>query len=257
MMTFVAVVCLVAAASCAEISLDQQSDDGASGGGNDAGSSGGAATSQALDGPVGSLGSVLLSSSTSGVVIEVDSTQGRSLTDRARRALEENLREHGGKDDINYAGSSTVPSKDRYSDDDLRSIAADNRDADVPDGSTGIYVLVLDGRYSERKVAGVAFNASSFAIFPEQFEGGVLGSLSYDQIEEAVVVHELGHLFGLVNLTGEGGFHEDPDHPGHSENEDSVMFWRVEDDSVARFFGDGPPTSFDADDRKEMERIRG
>lgn len=213
-------------------------------------------SSPALDGPVGTLGAEFLGATFSGVRIEIDSSDGHALTDRARAALEDRLLRHGNKDRIDHAGGSTVPSQEEYSDDDLRQIAAEHRSAIGPDGWLTMYVLVLDGRHEEDDVVGLAFDASSFAIFPEQIQGGLLG-LSYDRYEEAVAVHELGHLFGLVNLSGEGSFHEDGDHPGHSANEGSVMFWRVEDASLTSFFDGGPPTRFDADDRREMDAIRG
>jgi hypothetical protein len=34
------------------------------------------------------------------------------------------------------------------------------------------------------------------------------------------------------------------------------MFWAVEDVSIANLFRGGPPTTFDGDDRREMELIR-
>lgn len=70
------------------------------------------------------------------------------------------------------------------------------------------------------------------------------------------MVHELGHLFGLVNLTGEGAFHEDPDHEGHSRNTSSVMHWAVESTVVGDVFEGGPPRDFDTDDEQEMQAIR-
>ncbi len=67
---------------------------------------------------------------------------------------------------------------------------------------------------------------------------------------------ELGHLFGLVNLTGLGGFHEDENSPGHAASEDSVMHWAVESFSFIELFGGGPPSEFNEADREEMRLIR-
>lgn len=240
---------LLATTACSQIELDQQPDNGEGGGGGSA----------AVDdgGPVGSMGPALLGQAHPSITIEVDTAGDRSLTDEARGALEDRLRRHGNKDQIDFAGSSSAPSQDVYSDDDLRRIADRERSTSSSADGLSLYVLLLDGRYENEDAVGVAFGASAFAIFPERIEGSLVASLSYASYEEAIAVHELGHLFGLVDLTGQGGFHEDPDNPGHSENEDSVMFWRVEDVSITSFFEGGPPSEFDADDRKEMDRIRG
>lgn len=245
-----AVVMALAFTACSEISLP----DGDGGNGKGNGDAGGGSPISA--GPVGSMGQVLLSASTPRAIVEIDTTDGASLGDAARGALEDRLREHGNKEEVVYRDGSTVPAQQRYSDDDLRQIAAEHRGGEPGDGTVRIYVLVLEGRSDRGDAVGVAFDAISFAIFPEQISGGPLG-LSSGGYEEAVAVHELGHLFGLVNLTGEGAFHEDPENPGHSRNEDSVMYWRVEDASITSFFDGGPPTEFDEADRREMDRIRG
>ncbi|MAQ17938.1 MAG: hypothetical protein CMN30_24460 [Sandaracinus sp.] len=46
--------------------------------------------------------------------------------------------------------------------------------------------------------------------------------------------HEAGHVIGLVN-TGIPMVedHEDPDHPGHTTDEDGVMYWAYETASVS------------------------
>lgn len=206
-------------------------------------------------GPVGSAGAVLLSPSSSSVVIEIDRSANGSLRADAAAVLGEELREHGGKQQILRGGDSQVPSKDIYSAADLRSITADHRATRSSTDRPSIYVLVLEGRFENERATGVAFSATAFAIFPDQLGGGLLGT-QRAQFETAVLVHELGHLFGLVDLTGQGDFHEDPDHPGHSRNEGSVMYWAIEDVSLRTIFEGGPPTEFDRYDREEMARIR-
>lgn len=206
-------------------------------------------------GSVGSMGPALLRPEVSEAVIEIDATPGESMTDQARNALAARIDEHGNKDSVGLVQGSELPEQDVYTTDQLRSLMETHRSAWSSLDRVAVYVMMLSGRHQDDGVVGVAFNASAYAIFPEQLSGGLLG-LSYAYFEEAVVVHELGHLYGLVNLTGHGAFHEDPEHPGHSANDDSVMFWAVESTLVEDVFDGGPPRNFDADDEEEIDRIR-
>lgn len=226
-------------------------DDATGGGGSPAGGAG--VNDQ---GPLGSAGQALLSPATPAVAVEVDRSPKARLEVDARRVVGEQLRKHGGKESIVDGGDGDAPAQEVYRAEDLRSITAKARQTHSKAGQPSIYILVLEGRYENDQVTGVAFSATAFAIFPGQISGGLLGT-DPDAFETAVLVHELGHLFGLVNLTGQGGSHEDPKHPGHSSSDGSVMYWAVEDISISNVFRGGPPREFDAADRDEMSRIRG
>lgn len=207
------------------------------------------------EGPVGSAGQALLSPANPAVAIEVDRSPKARLEVDPRQVLGEQLRKHGAKKSVVAGDDGQAPAQEVYSAADLRSITDSARQTQSKAAQPSIYVLVLEGRYENDQVTGVAFAATAFAIFPGQVSGGLLGTTP-DAFETAVLVHELGHLFGLVDLTGEGAFHEDPQHPGHSNSDGSVMYWAVEDISIANVFRGGPPQQFDAADREEMSRIR-
>lgn len=237
-------------------SAAQSSDDGARVEGGDAAGGTAAAGGRVDDeGALGTAGRALLSPSTPRVVVEVDRSPSVSVAIDPRAVVAEELREHGGKQSVRGGGDSQVPAQDVYTERDLRTITAAARAVHSGADEAAIYVLVLEGRYENERVTGVAYQATAFAVFPDQIGGAVLG-LQREAFERAVVVHELGHLFGLVDLTGHGDFHEDPQHPGHAVSEDSVMYWAVEDISIANLFRGGPPTEFNAADREEMARIR-
>jgi hypothetical protein len=74
-------------------------------------------------------------------------------------------------------------------------------------------------------------------------------------IESAVVTHEVGHLLGLVDLFLHTG-RQDPDHPGHSTDQNSVMYWAVESNLVADLLTGGPPKDFDNADLADLQTIR-
>ncbi len=251
------------------------SSDGGGSGGSDTGGPGTGGHDLSVNdrGAVGSMGPALLRPEVPEVVVEIDATPGESMTTQARNALADQVDEHGNKESVGFVEGSTLPEQEEYTVTDLRSLMETHRAVWSTRDRAAVYVMVLSGLRrddpntpnDESQTVGVAFNASAYAIFPDQLSGGLLG-LNYANFEEAVVVHELGHLYGLVNLTGHGAFHEaycdtdppiDPDsHCGHSENEDSVMFWAVESTVAEDVFEGGPPRDFDADDEEEMRRIR-
>lgn len=118
-------------------------------------------------------------------------------------------------------------------------------------------LLYLHGDYQgDDSVLGVAVRSEVAAIFVDQVEAasGLVGDP--DVVEDAVTVHEVGHLLGLVDLYLSTG-RADPDHPGHSSNPDSVMYWAVESSLIGQLLGSGPPNEFDDADRADLAVIRG
>lgn len=201
------------------------------------------------------------------LVFEVDYISGERPTSESMDMLAQRARQHLRKPDgVTIQIDDEIPGgQSRWSTDDLRSLEDRHRDR-TKEGSTAVmYVLFVDGRFAGGEgTVGVAYEASSFAIFKDKIRDATSGNplVSISQVERAVVVHEMGHLLGLVNH----GIpmctpHEDPDHRFHSNNDDSVMFWAVETNPVNNFFGgrfDGaPPTTFDANDRCDMESAAG
>jgi hypothetical protein len=137
-------------------------------------------------------------------------------------------------------------------------VAAADAAADHRQGGTQVVlrVLFLRGTFEgDDSVLGVAVRGDVAAVFSDGVEatGGLLASAA--TIERAVTIHEAGHLLGLVDLAIDTG-RDDPEHPGHSTNDRSVMHWAVESDVVTQVLGGGVPTEFDAADRADLARIR-
>lgn len=123
-------------------------------------------------------------------------------------------------------------------------------------GVAAIRLLFLHGTFEgDDGVLGVAVRGDVAAVFVDRVDAaaGLLGGAT--AIERAVTAHELGHLLGLVDLHLDTG-RADPDHPGHSPNRGSVMYWAVESDLVGQVLGADPPDQFDAADLADLTAIR-
>jgi hypothetical protein len=123
-------------------------------------------------------------------------------------------------------------------------------------GTAVIHMLYLNG--SASGFIGRAYHASSVVIMAQAASQGATALVSRAQIEGAVLVHEVGHLLRMVN----NGYqsprdHHDAEHPGHSKNKASVMYWAVEGGSViADVFDGAPPNAFDADDLADLADLK-
>jgi hypothetical protein len=142
-----------------------------------------------------------------------------------------------------------------WTNDDLVAVARQGRPT-VGDGRVVLHVLFLHGDYAEdANSLGVAIGADVIAVFPDAIDSAGSPLVDAATIEDAVTLHEVGHLMGLVDLalpTHRG----DPDHPGHSPDRGSVMYWAVDSDLISQAL-DGPPsTSFDQADLQDLAALR-
>ena len=134
-------------------------------------------------------------------------------------------------------------------------------------GTVATQLMFLAG-HSDRdqgnnKVLGVAIGHDLVVIFSDAVagmcDGAILpGTCSTAPFFRSVTLHEFGHSLGLVdNGLPMVRDHEDDAHQGHSSNDESVMFWAVEQSSVlGTLFGDSPPDAFDNDDKADLARAR-
>jgi hypothetical protein len=140
--------------------------------------------------------------------------------------------------------------------DDIRATA--DASATVPQGNgrAVVRILQLRGTFEgSDEVLGVAVRGDVLALFPDSIEGAATPLVSAAAVEDAVVLHELGHVLGLVDLARNTG-RADPDHPGHSRNAKSVMYWAVESSLVGQVLNGPPPKDFDADDLADLRALR-
>lgn len=139
---------------------------------------------------------------------------------------------------------------------DVRDAGWAAKDTSPRDGKTLRWQFLFpEGTYEDESVLGVAVDASTVALFGDAIDeaDGLFGRPSVEDVENSVLVHEAGHLLGLVNLVYRSPVdHEDDEHPGHSNNEESVMYWAIESVDLANFIFGNLPTEFDDDDLADL-----
>lgn len=189
------------------------------------------------------------------IIIEIDFVS-RQPADSTKSALVGFF--HAFEKPVIFSGSNIIPPvKNVYTAEDLRRTEKANR-AHYTSGDTAVvYITLLNGQYENTAALGVAYSASSFALFPERMSDATSALVLYNQIEEAVALHEVGHMLGLVNINYKSGRdHEDAEHHAHSKNSNSVMYWAVEDISLKTLLNFGPPREFDSDDMLDLQKIK-
>lgn len=206
------------------------------------------------------------------VLLEVDFVQGAEPEQRALGLVEQRLESVSGKP-VEVVRTPGVPAQGA----DHKSTRAEIEDLEArfrgqhSQGERAVlYVLYLDGGFEQdeddRKTLGAAYRGSSVVMFKGNLRAASrsgtldLGKPPLAEVEESVLVHELGHILGLVNCgTPMVTPHEDTE-PGHgrchSISRESVMYWAVEVSVIGSVLGQAPPDDFDADDRADLAAMR-
>lgn len=189
------------------------------------------------------------------VVLEVLHHEGAAPRQGTVAHLAQVLRDVTGKPVA--VQSSVLPGGGgRVSADEVRALADRHGQAVQGGGQVAVRVLFLDGELAgEESVLGAAVRADTAVVFGEKVRSSSSLLVPSTALEVAVATHELGHLLGLVDLALDTG-RADPEHPGHSPNRGSVMYWAVESDLVSSILSGPPPRDFDGDDRADLARMR-
>lgn len=230
---------------------------GSGGGGGSPASSDDPIVEAARSGPGGFARVLLQPAPASKLVLDVMSQSGAEPRDAALERMRRVLADQSGKP-VELKGPSHLDGGPRsWNEADIRALANENARVPQGRGTASIRVLFLRGTYrGSDTVLGVAVRGDLMAIFSDNVRGASSPVVRAAVIEEAVTMHELGHLLGLVGLVVNAD-RQDPDHKGHSRNERSVMYWAVESNLIGQILGGDPPRDFDAEDLADLATIRG
>lgn len=208
-------------------------------------------------GPVGSAARQILQPEPfTEIVIEIAFVEGREPNSATLAHLQDEIG-RGAQKTVTIDTHEIPGGKGLYSSDDIRNLSQSRR-TETAAPKASVFLAFLDGRFAENDQAlGVAVAATVAAVFPDRI-GSLSQLLQPGGVERAVAVHEVGHILALVNLGYESASdREDPEHPNHSSNKSSVMYWAVETLSVADVFRAGPPDRFDEADIADLRLLAG
>jgi len=101
----------------------------------------------------------------------------------------------------------------------------------IENNNANVAVIFLNGTYDgNNSILGIHLGGTYYSfVFKDVVISVGGGAKSQAYVEQATVVHEIGHSIGFVNNgVPMVSAHEDLDHPKHTTNSDGVMYWAVE-----------------------------
>lgn len=181
-----------------------------------------------------SAGDLLAGDSYTELTIEIDYVDGyqpsQTAIDNLRSFLENRLNKPGGvsiilDDEIDSPGIDSVTVNDAYD------LEKEHRDIFTSGNTLAAYFLYMDGSYESGNVLGAAYFNTSMVILKETIDSntGGFGQPATSTVESSVLMHEFGHIMGLVdNGTPAVQDHVDEENGPHCTDDTCLMYWAIE-----------------------------
>ena len=201
---------------------------------------------------------ILRASEYSTIHIEINYVTGNSPDSEALNLLKQRIKEVTDKSTVTISQSSFGSTDGSYTLEEILEIESNERTRFKSGNTFVIHILYLNGEYNDNdQTLGLAYSGTSFVMFKEKIEDAAFLLISSKDIEKSVIVHEFGHLLGLVNNGYQSPHdHEDPQHPHHSNNEESVMYWAIESQDIGNQIDGEPPNNFDNYDLDDLKLMK-
>lgn len=201
------------------------------------------------------------------LVVEIDYPAGKAPSPEAVNLLQERLAERCDKPDgVTVQVDDAIPASEFppvLSVSDLAALEQAHRStfSNAASETAAFYILYVSGHSdadsADGAVLGLAYAGSSIGFFIDQADPGPVPLVTKQEVEGAGVVHESGHLLGLVD----GGTpmvtpHEDAQHVAHCDDSTCVMYWVITIDPLANIT-DTTFAEFDAHCSADMTAFGG
>lgn len=128
-----------------------------------------------------------------------------------------------------------------YTFDELDALLTKHRSTKATATEAALSMLYVGGHYEDERVLGFAYGGSRIVMFRQTVESScqagppAIREVLCNLTEATVLIHEMGHLLGLVdNGIPMVTDHEDPDpkHDHHDVNDQCAMYWASEKSDI-------------------------
>lgn len=192
--------------------------------------------------------------------ISVEYMNGYAPDQQALSQLQQFLATYLSKPGGIQVSSTAIPDQSlgTYTDSDIRQLEHQYRQSYSNDSVLNVYVIYVDGSYSDNAVLGLAYQNTSICMMGQTIHAhsGGINQVSRSVLEGTVLDHEFGHLLGLVNLGAPMQVaHEDASHPHHCSNQQCLMYYAVETTSLGGILGTGSIPGLDADCQNDLKAL--
>ncbi len=118
-----------------------------------------------------------------------------------------------------------------------------------------VFLLYADAEFNESNVIGIAYRNTSMAIFGKSVvaNSGGLNQIPRSKLESVGLLHEMGHLFGLVNLGSAMQVnHEDASKEKHCNNTACLMYFATQANMMGGLILSGPIPDLDTNCKNDL-----
>lgn len=144
--------------------------------------------------------------------------------------LKKYLHKPGGIN-VSYKEVKATGTGDSLSREDIVQIEKTNRTPFISKDNLSIYLLFTNSQHPTEQILGMAYRNTSAVIYGKSIveNSSPSGVLSRAELETAVVLHEIGHILGLVNKgSASRSDHVDEDNNYHCSNRLCLMYHATE-----------------------------
>lgn len=180
------------------------------------------------------------------LVIEYDYTPDSYPNEQVRDMLEGKIEKYCEKDSVETVLDDQISFNDvkgTYTQEYVQMLTDKYQDYESDGDELALHIMFLNGAWEEDNVLGLTYGGNNIVIFEDQIRSvsSQSSNLNTVDIEKAVLVHEFGHVLGLVGIDYDSDHNVQGHHCDESDG-DCVMAASVE--VRVGGFSEKPPTDF-------------